>query len=381
MPTLTFYNLGDADSCLVDLKDGRKILIDYAATRTNDSGDKRADLPELLKDDLNAAERNSFDIVVFTHLDEDHIKGASEFFWLEHSQKYQDDSRIKISELWVPAAIITEEGVDTDDAILIRREARHRLKKGERIRVFSRPQRLKSWLKSERLSLESRNHLITDAGKLVPGFQKNDSGGVEFFIHSPHAKKLDDGGIEDRNGDCLVFQARFHVEGQDTDVIFSGDAKHQTWIDVVDITKAKQNNDRLHWNVYKLPHHCSYTAIGPEKSTQNNPNKTEPVEQVRWLCEEQGSLRCIVISPSNPIPEKETKEDKNVLPPHREAANYYEGDVTGPKDGQFLVTMQEPNKNKPQPIVIEIGSKGAIRTTVGAAGFAVITGSPSPRAG
>ena len=30
MPKLTFYPLGNADTCLIDLADGRKVLFDYA---------------------------------------------------------------------------------------------------------------------------------------------------------------------------------------------------------------------------------------------------------------------------------------------------------------------------------------------------------------
>ncbi|MEP0337133.1 MAG: hypothetical protein ABJ388_00245 [Alphaproteobacteria bacterium] len=381
MPTLTFFNLGNADTCRIDLADGRKMLVDYAATRSEDEDDKRADLPGLLREDLNEVDRDYFDVVAFTHLDRDHIQGFSHFFWLEHAKKYQDDERIKINDMWVPAAVITEEGPDCDEAKILQKEARHRLEKGKGIRVFSRPERLEKWLNDRGISLNDRANLITDAGRLVPGYKKTDAGGVEFFIHSPHAKRLDDGGIEDRNGDCLVFQARFRVAGTDTDVLMTGDAKHETWDEVVDITKAHKNDERLHWDIYKLPHHCSYTAIGPEKSTDASPNKTPPTDQVKWLCEEQGAERCIVISPSDPVPAKGTKKDKDIQPPHREAANYYEQDVVDPKDGQFLVTMSEPSEEKPKPIVIEIGSKGAIKKIAGASGFGIVTGSASPRAG
>lgn len=381
MPTLTFFNLGNADACLMDLADGRKMLVDYAATRTDEDGDKRCDLPNLLRDDLDDADRNYFDVVAFTHLDKDHIQGATEFFWLQYAQKYQSDDRVKINEMWVPAALITEEGLEYDEAKILQKEAQHRLINGKGIRVFSRPERLKDWLNSQGIKLEDRANLITNAGRLVPGFSKTDPVGVEFFIHSPHAKRLDDNSLEDRNGDCLVFQVRFHVGGYDTDVLMTGDAKHETWTDVVDITRYHKNDDRLRWDVYKLPHHCSYTAIGPDKSTPESPDKTLPTDQVKWLCETQGEKRCIIVSPSKPIPDKGAAEDKDIQPPHREAANYYKDDVVGPKEGQFLVTMSEPSELKPKPIVIEIGPNGAIKKLVGAGGFGVITGSTSPRAG
>ena len=41
--------------------------------------------------------------------DLDHIMGSTEFFELLHAAKYQGDGRIKIRELWVPAAMLIEE--------------------------------------------------------------------------------------------------------------------------------------------------------------------------------------------------------------------------------------------------------------------------------
>lgn len=47
----------------------------------------------------------------------------SDFFYLEHAKKYQNGDRIKIKELWVPAAMITEEGSE-DEARILQSEAR-----------------------------------------------------------------------------------------------------------------------------------------------------------------------------------------------------------------------------------------------------------------
>ena len=143
---LTFHPLGNADCTRVDLADGKKLLVDFANTRNaQDPYDKRIDLPTELKSDLRAAERDYYDVVCYTHLDDDHCCGSGDFFWLEHAAKYQGDGRIKIRELWVPAAAILEDGLD-DSGRIVRQEARHRLRKGSGIRVFSRPTKLKAWL-------------------------------------------------------------------------------------------------------------------------------------------------------------------------------------------------------------------------------------------
>ena len=88
--TLTFHPLGNADCTRIDMADGREMLVDYADMRNGDDfSDKRCDLPALLKADLRATKRDAYDVVMFTHLDDDHCRGSGDFFWFEHARKYQ----------------------------------------------------------------------------------------------------------------------------------------------------------------------------------------------------------------------------------------------------------------------------------------------------
>ena len=52
MTRLTFFPLGYADTTLVVLRDGRRMLVDFANKRSADPTDKRCDLPRLLDADL-----------------------------------------------------------------------------------------------------------------------------------------------------------------------------------------------------------------------------------------------------------------------------------------------------------------------------------------
>lgn len=201
MHKLTIYPLGNADCCRIDLECGRKMLIDFAATRDpNDKNDLRADLPAELRADLEDAGRDYFDVVAFTHLDIDHFKGASEFFFFDHAKNYQGEDRIKINVMWVPAALITEKSPDDEEARILQREARHRFLMGKGIRVFSRPERLRKWCKDNGIKLEDRLALITDAGSTAPDFVRG-ADGVEFFAHSPFAIRQNEKDVEDRNED------------------------------------------------------------------------------------------------------------------------------------------------------------------------------------
>ncbi|MEP5759429.1 MAG: hypothetical protein ABJ327_09060 [Litoreibacter sp.] len=374
MTQITFFPIGNADTSLVELNDGRRMLIDFADTKKpDDDAEKRCDLTKHIRDDLDGSDFDSYHIVAFTHLDDDHCHKSSEYFWLQHATKYQSDSRKKIDTLWVPATAITEEGVK-DDGRIIRQEARYRLLEGKDIKVFSRPERLKDWLAEHGLTIEDRKDCFVDAGQIVGGLSLKDDK-VEVFAHSPHAYRSDENEIEDRNGDSLVFQMRFEEGGNYTDVLFAADVPHEVISEIVEITKKKKNEERLHWNIYKLPHHCSYLSLSNDKGT----NKTTPVEQVKWLCETQGEANGYIVSSSQPVPVKSSKEDEDVQPPHRQAANYYRQDVVN--SDHMLVTMEQPKKSAPKPIVIEIGGRGAKLKHFGAPAAAMLVGGAAPRAG
>lgn len=379
MHKMTFYPLGNADSCLIDLENGKKILFDFGDEgNPDDPNDKRINLCATLREDMEAADKTNYEVLAITHLDNDHTCKAETFFWLDHAKKYQGEGRFKFDTLWVPAGVITESRNDLGDgAKALQAEARYRLKQGYGVRVFSRPAAIKDWLEANGLTLDSRDHLITDAGQLAPELSI-DSDGVEFFVHSPFASRQD-GAIFDRNRDSLVMQATFSVYGNLTCAILGSDAAHDAWTEIVNITKYHEREERLAWDIFKLPHHCSYTTLGPKEN--KGVDKTTPVENVKWLFEEKGNRGCIIVSPSDPIPTKGSEEDKSDQPPHRQAKNYYMEDVIDPKDGEWNVTMEHPRVSSPEPITIEITSRGAVLQKRISVGAAAVTATSAPRAG
>ena len=370
---LTFHPLGNADCTRIDLADGRKMLIDFADMRNpQDPADKRIDLPTELKNDLRAAKRSDYDVVGYTHLDDDHTCGSSEFFWMDHATKYQGEGRTKIKELWVPAGAILEDGLD-DCARVIRQEARHRLREGYGIRVFSRPKNLRGWLEANGLTLESRAHLITDAGQFVPGFSMFGPERVQFFIHAPFGWRQNEEEVIDRNQNSSCFRrpslkavarrALVHVRHQPR--LHRSDREN---------LQAARHQDRLLWDIFKFPHHCSYLSIGPDKGE----NETKPTDEVKWLCETQGQDRSTMMSTSWSIPSNGSAEDKDVQPPHRQAAAYYKR-VANLKDGQFKVTMDLPSASNPKPTTIEVTDRGARLLTISATVGAASSLDPRPR--
>lgn len=368
MNKIIFYPIGNADTCLFQLADNRVMLFDYANMRDNyDKNDKRIDLEVEIRKALKSLNKKFIDVVAFTHADVDHINRFSEFFYLTHAKKYQDNERIEIKELWVPAAIILEEGTEGDASIL-RAEARHRLINGEGIKVFSRPQRLEEWLKRKDIKIESRKDLIIDAGRLIPGFD-DENEGVQFFVHSPFAIHSEEN-FEDRNECALIFHVTFIVNTKTTKMFLIGDTTFSILKDIISITKRKKREERLEWDIFDIPHHCSYLALSQEKGIE----MTEPDDDIKYLLD-KGNNRCKLISCSNTISNEETK-----MPPHFQAANFYKR-IAKSKNGEFLVTMDHPDANNPQPLEIIIDELGAKinRSTKNPA--IVATSQKAPRAG
>lgn len=378
---VTFYPVGNGDTTQLALAEGRRVLFDFChREKAADSDTPEIDLKTHLKEELKKAKRDYFDVVAFTHADLDHIQGSTEFFELQHAEKYQGNGRIKIRELWVPAAMLLEEA-DNDhqqeEFVLLRQEARHRLLEGKDILVFSKPQALQDWLepklKERGESPNARDHLFIDAGTIVPGFSL-DRDGVEFFCHSPFIKHCDEGDII-RNSAALVFNVRFRAGGANCDYLAIGDATWEDLEDIINTTRYHKNDNRLSWDLYNIPHHCSYLALSDDKGDK----ETVPKPLVKELLL-QGRRDAYIVSCSKPIPDvKESYSE--IQPPHIQARKAYERYLEEVVGRKFLVTMEEPNANRPEPLVFEITGGGVTWKRSGSIGAPAIVLSKPPRAG
>ena len=367
MHKVTFYPVGNGDTRLINLENGKRLLFDYSNSSGTDN--LNIELDEALLEEFDKNEEKSFDVVGFTHGDRDHVSGARDFFYFEHAKMYQSEERVKIKELWVPVAMVVEtDEVMSEDLRVIRQEARHRLQKGEGIKIFSRHDRLEKWLLENDLTLDERKHLFISAGEVVPGFTKQ-SDGIEIFVHSPFYD-LEGGEITDRNELSLIFHVTFQISDVETKYFLVGDTTYDVLVDIVNKTIENKNETRLKWDIFDIPHHCSYLALGPEKGT----DMTDPDEKVRLLLN-QGEKGGILVSSSNIILEKD-----NDQPPHMQAAKYYRK-CADEISGKFKVTMEHPSKERPDRLVIEIDVFGAtLKTGTFLTGGAILTQS-APRAG
>jgi hypothetical protein len=378
---ILFYPVGNGDTSQVVLSQGRRVLFDFCHRPNAESADTpEIDLKKRLKEELQAAGRDYFDVVAFTHADADHIMGSTEFFELQHAAKYQGKDRIKIRQLWVPAAMVLESATNdqqSDEFVLLRQEARHRLLEGKDILVFSKPQALMDWLvpklKDRGEPATARDHLFVDAGTLVPGFTLT-ADGAEFFCHSPFIKHCEGGDVI-RNTAALVFNVRLQAGSSSFDYLEIGDAHWEDLEDIVRITKWHKNDDRLAWDLLNIPHHCSYLSLSDVKGEK----ETEPKPLVKELLL-AGKQDSYIVSCSKPVVDVKESYDQ-IQPPHIQARKAYERYLKEVKGRKFLVTMEEPNATKPEPLVFDVTAGGVSWTKMALIGAPAIVASRPSRAG
>ena len=245
MSEIRFFPIGNADATLLTTDDGQQLLFDFAAPKNQGNEDKRIDLAKVLKDQLEEADRDYYDVVSFSHLDTDHFAGASDFFHLKHAKKYQGEDRIHINEMWVPAAAILESRWEqSPEGRVIQAEARHRLKEGKGIRVISEPKALDKWLSDNGIDPDKRRDSIVTAGNLIPGFDRAEAG-AEIFIHSPFSYQHDDNTEVDRNAESSVFHITLPDGTGSVKILLTADVQHEVLGDIVRVSEKHGNSDRL----------------------------------------------------------------------------------------------------------------------------------------
>lgn len=231
MATVKFYPVGNGDSSLITLQNGKHILMDYRQHNlATDSSKPQFDIATDIKKTFEEANKDCLEVLAFTHADKDHIEGSTEFFHLEHANKYQGEGRIKIEQLWVPAAMLLE-SVDRDNLssefAIWRSEARYRLKNKNGIRVFSQPDELVKLIESWQMNINELSDFIVDAGTVVDTFSL-ERDNVEFFVHSPFMAHCEESGKDVkkvRNQASLIFNIRFNEGGEVYDYLAIGDSE------------------------------------------------------------------------------------------------------------------------------------------------------------
>ena len=285
---LKFYPVDNGDTTLITLSDKTTILIDckVRAGKETDAGNKiypvKDDLLESVQ--TNSEDHPFLDVFILTHPDEDHCLGfENNFFHGQSPDDYgkanEENEEIIINELWCTSMFFSE--ATSKDAKALKKEAERRRKlwdenkpekndDGNRIRMIGydgddKFENVPTSVPGDTITLEDING--------------NSTGNFELFVHSPFKKSLITATSEaNKNFSSIAMQARFKINLSDRGwacfYLFGGDADHNIWKEIVEKTEEKNRTDKLKWDLFLSPHHCSWTFFNDVPYDEKEDNKT-----------------------------------------------------------------------------------------------------------
>lgn len=363
--SIKFYPVDNGDTTLITLSDSSTILVD-CKIRDGEENKAGAEIYDVKTDLLNNVQNRGdipyIDTFILTHPDEDHCLGFKKHFYRGspevYGEKNKDADEIMVDELWVTSMLF--DGATNDDAKALRKEAERRQKlwhdndakknqPGNRIRMIGyngdeKYENLPNSIPGETIS--------TINGKTYLDF--------EFFVHAPFKQSLITASAdEDKNFSSIVMQAAFKHNLIDRNwsafYLSGGDADHNRWEEILKKSKEHNNEDRLVWDIFQSPHHCSWTYFNDVPYSEPEEHKTPKSTSLELL--DYGNDDAKIIASCRVI------KDNDDNPPHFQAKKQYLKKV---EDENFLNTAIEPKEKKPEPIVFEVTSSGFERVDEGA---------------
>ncbi|KAA6328918.1 hypothetical protein EZS27_022224 [termite gut metagenome] len=302
---LKFYPVGNGDTVLITLKDDTTILFDSNIREVGKDSDGNQ-IYDVKKDLLNSLKKKDnnyhLDLFVLTHPDQDHCRGYKKHFYQGNPSDYKDTNRsndeVIIDEMWVTSLLFSS--ATNDDAKALKNEAERRRKLWDN----DDKEKDKSGNKIRMIGYDGNNkfenvpcNIPGETQNVINGKAKND---FEFFIHSPFKDSLVTATAEkDANFSSIVVQVRFKTNSTDEDfctyVLLGGDADHNIWGKIWEISTKKSNNnaDKLKWDLFLAPHHCSWTYFNDVPYNAKEENKTPKESSLKILDKRIGKGRII----------------------------------------------------------------------------------------
>lgn len=374
---IKFYPVGNGDNVLVALSDNTTIMIDCQFLNCAETSDgvtvydvKSDILKEIQKDRNN----NPYvDLFINTHPHDDHCKGFETHFYTgapdDYTKADRDNNKIIIGELWVTQMAFSNNLCSDGGAI--RREAKRRKK------LFddNSPEKNRRGNRIKIIGYNANNEYNSDLhyipGTTVSTINGSTSPYVSIFIHAPFKSDLVRGQADkDCNAASIVAQMSFSQTPYGNVVsqfIFGGDADHYVWEKVLEKSKHNNNENKLNWDLFLAPHHCSWSFFNDRPQKDNPTPQDYSLEFLDYR--NQGGH---VIASSKKI------ENKEPNPPHYAAKEEYEKKVGS---SRFKNTALHVDEKAPQPLVYIIDENGPTLQKRAITANASVLGTSIPRAG
>lgn len=269
-------------------------------------------------------------VAAFTHLDEDHCRGA----------EYLLD-RVDVGELWLtPRSFVEAEakGDMCEDAQALHTEALRRLAE-----VLKYGDDTPS---GDRLRIVGYSDVLDDLGfdnypeelKSIPGTVvtvmdgKDVSDVAEVFLHSPFRDDCDG---DERNSSSLGMRITLGADDRVLRILLLGDLGHEVLGRLLEVS----DDADLEWDVFLAPHHCSKGAVIDDDGNED----TDVTDRLG----ETAAPGAWIVASAPPFP---TADSKGANPPHLAARAIYERIVGA---DHFRCTGENGDKDNPVPLVFE----------------------------
>lgn len=338
-----FWPVGTGDSTTVCVNSNDVLQIDlHHLALSDEEGDPRVPIVDrLIKLLPRKNDRPYLAVFCLTHPDQDHCLG---FETLRKS--------VEIGEIWFTPRIFAERtGELCDDAQDFVREAKRRVKKtienggkvdsGDCVRIIG----YDSLLEKEDYEGFPPERLTRPGSSIVEFDGKDHSYEFNAFVHAPFK---DDDGAAARNETSVGLRVEIS-EGEHTgEALLLGDLSYPSVKRVFDETERHGNNDKLKWDVFLAPHHCSKSVMYWKDEGETEATlKQDILDRIEEAAEETG----YIIASCDPVPASNSDGDN---PPHIMAKQRYE--EVAPNG--FMCTGEHSSKEKPQPIVFVLTNVG-----------------------
>jgi len=362
---ITFFPVGNGDTTVIELADGRTILIDVnfrlPAQGEIEILDIALSVRKRLKRDSNG--RPYVDAFLLSHPDQDHCNGLTEHFWFGSPDTYPDDAksdlekRILIRELWSSPLVFrraSKNFILCDDAKAFAQEARRRVK-------VNRDKKFRGVAEGDRILIlgEDEDGKTDDLGQILVKVDQ------EFnrinWCHSNvfRARLLGPLPIEDdeeaeqilsKNHSSTILNIQLASDTRQFNAcqfLTAGDAEVAVW--ELLWAKYQRNPELLQYDILLTPHHCSWHSLSHDSWSENHENAEVSPDALAALS--QARTSAILVASSNPI--KDDDDD----PPSYGAKTVYEK-IAHAVGGDFVCTGEYPSESAPAPLEFWITGEG-----------------------
>jgi hypothetical protein len=367
---IAFFPVDNGDMTLIELFDGRTLLIDVNIRA--DADDPNSLVPDVARDLRDRLKKDRYgrpfvDAFLITHPDADHCRGFARHFHTGPLADYVDDrqpphkKRIVIGELWSSPLVFRRAGklhVLCEDAKTIATEARRRVAKN-RLDHFAVDDGDRILLIGEDVDgkTDDLGPILAKVDSRIQNLGGRFCVGLSALVLGPLPFSGDEHEEEElsKNDSSVILNMRIGADPMDPDgcnYLTGGDAEVGIWERQWYAHKSSPEN--LAYDLLQTPHHCSWHSLSHESWSESG--HTAEVSKDARSALAQARPGAIIVASSAAI-----KNDDNDPPCFGAQLEYSK--IARRAGGKFICTGEYPSERRPETLVLLVTKEGVQEPT------------------